>query len=61
MTVTKIENANVELDCFEIIMDLEKTDDIDDLVDIVRKELNKNLGNVEVKITVKNLICFGKK
>lgn len=42
-------------------MELETIMDIDDLVDIVRKELNKNLGRVEVKIKVKNLICFGKK
>ena len=50
--------ANVELDCFEILMELETTEDIDDLVDIARKELNKNLGCVKVRITVKNLICF---
>jgi len=51
-------DTNVELDCFEILMKLETTEEIDDLVDIVRKELNKNLGCVKVRITVKNLICF---
>ena len=57
---TKINDANVELDIYTILVELENKDDLNDLIGILEKELDKQLGKVYLVVQVKNLVCMTK-
>ena len=60
MVITKIENANVELDEYEILCSVNK-DNLDDFIEILKKEVEKwesEGWDVPVVVTIRNLICI---
>ena len=61
MTLTKIKNANVDIDKYTMLMKVVTKEDFDEAMDIIKDEFNKNLGNVYNGMQVKNLICDIKK
>ena len=56
--ITKIEKANVELDTYTILMKINTKDDLEEVIGIIRDEFNKNLGDVNLTMEVRNLICL---
>ena len=56
MTITKIENANVEMDEYEVICTVSK-DTLLDFIDIIKNEINK-WKEVEVTIPIRKLVCL---
>ena len=55
MTITKIKNANVEMDEYEVIALVNK-DMLEDFIDLIKNEI-KQWGQVEVIVLIRRLIC----
>ena len=58
ITKIKPDIANVELDVYNILIDIGTEEELEDAIGLIRKEFNKGLGNVHLCIQVKNLICI---
>ena len=60
MVITKIKNANVELDVYDILCAVNK-DNLDDFIEIIKKEVDKwdsDGWDIPVIITIRSLICI---
>lgn len=53
-----MKKANVELDTYTILMKINTKDDLEEVIGIIRDEFNKNLGDVNLTMEVRNLICL---
>jgi len=57
--ITKIKNANVELDQFEILCSVNK-DNLDDFIKLIKEEVEKwdsENWDAPVTVIIRNLIC----
>ena len=54
--ITKIENANVEMDEYEVICIVNK-DTLSDFIDIIKNEIDK-WKEVEVTVPIRKLVCL---
>ena len=55
MVITKVENANVEMDEYEVICEVNR-DTLEDFVAIVKKELDQ-WNSIEITVPIRQLVC----
>lgn len=60
MTITKIKNANVELDEYQILCLVNKSN-LSDFIEIIEKEVDKwdsDGWDIPIVVTIRTLICI---